>query len=58
MDDDQQAAQHADLCVLEKEATEAILHAHKLGLSESECMAIAYSAGLANTVYKELRKPQ
>lgn len=56
MDDDWQAAQHADETKQMEATTKAIAKAHDLGLSESECMAIAYSAGVANEVYKELRK--
>lgn len=55
-DADWQHAQHADETAQIESATKAIVKAHDLGLSESECMAIAYSAGVANEVYKELRK--
>lgn len=54
--DDWQAAQHADDLQLQRAAIEALKEAHRLGLGESECMAIAHSAGLANTFYKEIRK--
>lgn len=53
---DWQEQQHADEQRLQHDALEALKKAHSLGLEESECMAIAYSAGLANTFYKELRR--
>ena len=56
MNADWQQQQHADELALQKAALDAILHAQKLGLTESECMAIAYSAGIADSFYKEIRK--
>lgn len=56
MDQDWQAAQHADECKRRAEAVEVIVKARTLGLAETECMAIAYEAGVASEVYKELRK--
>lgn len=53
---DTQAAQAQDLEEMAREARDAIVKGHSLGLSETECMAIAYMAGVANDVYKELRK--
>lgn len=37
-------------------AMEALRKARALGLGESECMALAYCAGIATDFYKELRK--
>lgn len=54
MSDDEQASQHADMLAFEEAAVKALKKAHDLGLSESECMAIAYVAGLPNEVYKAL----
>ncbi len=46
-----------DLEDLERQATDAILHAHKLGLPDDECMAIAFAAGLpTQDIYKEIHK--
>jgi hypothetical protein len=56
MSDNWQQSQQRDLEILQEDAIKAILHARALGLSEEECMVIAYPAGLANDVYKELRK--
>lgn len=53
--DNWQAAQHADELTLQQAAMEALKRAHALGLSESECMALAYSAGIATDFYKEIR---
>lgn len=55
-EDDDQAAYRADLEQMRQEAIEALVHARQLGLSESECMAIAYPAGVATDFYKEIRK--
>lgn len=56
MDDNWQEAQYADECKRRAEAIQVIVKAHGLGLEETECMAIAYEAGVANEVYKEIRK--
>jgi hypothetical protein len=53
--DDWQSQQQADELILRQDAAQAILKARPF-LSEDEIMAIAYSAGLANEIYKELRK--
>lgn len=45
-----------DLQQLERGAIESLLAAKKRPLSDEEIMAVAYSAGVANAVYKELRK--
>ena len=56
MDDSTEAAQyHADMLAYEKEARDALVKAHSLGLSEAECMAIAWVAGLTD-FEKEIRK--
>ncbi len=51
-----QQEQHKDECELEKAATDALLAAKHRPLSDEEIMAVAYSAGVANNVFKELRK--
>lgn len=56
MDDEQQQAQHDDELMAQRDAMEALKHARSLGLGESECMAIAYCAGIANDFYREIRK--
>jgi hypothetical protein len=54
--DDWQEAQYHDEQQLQRAALDALHRARTLGLEESECMAIAYSAGIANDFYKELRR--
>ena len=51
-----QEKQHEDELRLQQDAMEALKEAYRLGLGESECMALAYSAGIANDFYKEIRK--
>lgn len=53
---DWQQAQQQDEEALHKAALEALEASLLRPLSESEAMALAYSAGLANDLYKELRK--
>ncbi len=50
------ALHHADVQAEQEAALAALRHAHALGLGESECMALAYPAGIANDFYKEIRK--
>lgn len=45
---DEQEEQHA--------ALEALRAARALGLPDDKCMALAYSAGIANDFYKEIRQ--
>jgi hypothetical protein len=52
---DWQQQQQRDLEILQDDAMKALKHARDLGLSDEECMAIAYSAGIANDFYKEMR---
>lgn len=54
--DSWQAAQHADETAQQEVALDALKHARNLGLSENECMALAYMAGIANQFYQEIRK--
>lgn len=56
MSSDQQAAQHAEQCAQQRDAMSALMHARHLGLSDEECMALAYSAGIANDFYKEIQQ--
>lgn len=56
MSDNWQQSQQRDLEILQEDAIKAILHARDLGLSDDECMAIAFSAGFANDLYREIRK--
>lgn len=51
-----QEQQQRDLEILQEDAMKALKHARELGLSDDECMAIAYSAGIANDFYKEIRQ--
>lgn len=53
---DWQQQQQRDLELLQEDAMNALRHARQLGLSDEECMAIAYSAGIANDFYKEIRQ--
>lgn len=46
--------QHRDECLRRQEALDAIRHAYALGLAETECMALAYEAGIANQFYQEI----
>jgi hypothetical protein len=55
MNDDQQQEER-DKQMLAQEAITALVCAKSRTLSEDEIMAIAWSAGLSNDVYKELRK--
>jgi hypothetical protein len=50
-----QEQQHADEQGLQQAAMAALMKAYYLGLEESECMALAWSAGIANDFYKEIR---
>jgi hypothetical protein len=52
---DWQAAQHKDECELQRAAMEALLASRKRPLTDAEAMALAYSAGIANDFYKEIR---
>ncbi|MDQ2987412.1 MAG: hypothetical protein M3R13_11975 [Armatimonadota bacterium] len=51
-----QQEQHRDELDLQRQALEALQAARTRPLSENELMALAYSAGLANTFYKEMHK--
>lgn len=52
---DWQEQQHADDTELRRAALEALKAAHALGLGESECMALALPAGIANDFWKDIR---
>jgi len=52
----EQAQYHADRLAAEEAAIKAIKKAHDLGLSESECMAIAYECGVASDFYRMIRE--
>lgn len=45
-----------DLQQLEKATTEALLAAQSRALTREEILTVAYSAGVANNVYKELAR--
>lgn len=47
-----------DLEQLEKAATEALLASKNRPLTDDEIMAVAYSAGIANNVYRGLHEAQ
>ena len=53
---DWQQAQHDDELALQKAALEALQASRTRPLTEDEAMALAYSAGVANDFYKEIRK--
>lgn len=53
---DWQMQQQQDEEVLQKAALDALEAAATRPLAEDEQMAIAYCAGLANTLYKKLRQ--
>lgn len=55
MSDEWQEAQHTDELAGQEAAMKALRHAKELGLSDDECMALAYMAGIANQFYREIR---
>lgn len=54
-DAEQAAQQQADIDAMQKAAKDAILAARHRPITDEEAMAIAYSAGIPNEVYKEIR---
>lgn len=53
--DNWQGEQHRDECELQRAAMEALRASRTRPLTEQEQMALAYSAGIANDYYKEIR---
>jgi hypothetical protein len=53
---DWQMQQQQDEEVIQKAALDALQASLARPLTEDEAMALAYSAGVANSFYKELRK--
>jgi len=55
MTDNWQGEQDRDEQRAKQDAIDALIHANRLGLGESECMAIAYVGGFANDFYRAVR---
>jgi hypothetical protein len=53
---DWRGEQYRDECELQKAALEALQASLTRPLTQDEAMAVAYSAGLANDFYKEIRQ--
>lgn len=55
MDNDWQAAQHADELTRQQAVIEALRIAKARGVPEDKLMTLAYECGVANDFYKEIR---
>ena len=55
MDGWEQQEQQKDMDILQRIATDALVAAKSRPLTVDEIMAVAWSAGLANDVYKEIK---
>lgn len=56
MNDDQQAAQHADETRLQFEMVVVLTEATRRPLTQDEVMLLAWGAGVSNQLYREIRK--